>query len=93
MLLVAGVVHSLALMALAGVAFSALPNAALIAFTGTPIREADRDTREVFGADIDVYDLRRAGRIAARLGRTVPVAIRVNPAAAAQGGGRATAQA
>ena len=33
---------------------SALPNAALIAFTGTPIREADRDTREVFGADIDV---------------------------------------
>lgn len=39
---------------------SALPNAALIAFTGTPIREADRDTREVFGADIDVYDLRRA---------------------------------
>ena len=39
---------------------SALPNAALIAFTGTPIREADRDTRQVFGADIDVYDLRRA---------------------------------
>lgn len=39
---------------------SALPHAALIAFTGTPIREADRDTREVFGADIDVYDLRRA---------------------------------
>lgn len=38
----------------------ALPHAALIAFTGTPIREADRDTRAVFGDDIDVYDLRRA---------------------------------
>src|SRR5690606_16107423 len=38
----------------------ALPNAVYIAFTGTPISEADRDTRDVFGPDIDVYDLTRA---------------------------------
>ncbi|WP_006246056.1 type I restriction endonuclease subunit R [Mycolicibacterium tusciae] len=38
----------------------ALPNATFIAFTGTPISEADRDTRDVFGPDIDVYDLTRA---------------------------------
>ncbi len=38
----------------------ALPNAVYIAFTGTPIADADRDTREVFGPDIDVYDLTRA---------------------------------
>lgn len=38
----------------------ALPNAVFIAFTGTPISFADRNTREVFGPDIDVYDLTRA---------------------------------
>lgn len=38
----------------------ALPNAVYIAFTGTPISEGDRDTRDVFGPDIDVYDLTRA---------------------------------
>jgi type I restriction enzyme R subunit len=38
----------------------ALPNAMFIAFTGTPISEADRNTREVFGPNIDVYDLTRA---------------------------------
>ncbi|PKV98974.1 type I restriction endonuclease subunit R [Nocardia fluminea] len=38
----------------------ALPHATLLAFTGTPISEADRNTREVFGPDIDVYDLKRA---------------------------------
>ncbi|MFD8765131.1 type I restriction endonuclease subunit R, partial [Streptomyces mirabilis] len=38
----------------------ALPHATLLAFTGTPISEADRDTREVFGNYIDVYDLKRA---------------------------------
>ncbi|MFI9536805.1 type I restriction endonuclease subunit R [Nocardia fusca] len=38
----------------------ALPHATLLAFTGTPIAEADRNTREVFGPDIDVYDLKRA---------------------------------
>lgn len=48
----------------------ALPNAALIAFTGTPIAEGERDTRRVFGDDIDVYDLHRA----VEDGATVPVA-------------------
>jgi type I restriction enzyme, R subunit len=38
----------------------ALPNAAFIAFTGTPISTAERDTRAVFGAVIDTYDLTRA---------------------------------
>lgn len=47
----------------------ALPNATLIAFTGTPISFADRDTREVFGGYIDVYDLSRA----VEDGATVPV--------------------
>jgi len=47
----------------------ALPRATLIAFTGTPIAEGDRDTRRVFGDDIDVYDLRRA----VADGATVPV--------------------
>ena len=49
---------------------SALPNATLIAFTGTPIAEGERDTRRVFGDDIDVYDLLRA----VDDGATVPVA-------------------
>jgi type I restriction enzyme R subunit len=35
----------------------AMPNAVFIAFTGTPISGVDRNTREVFGPDIDVYDL------------------------------------
>lgn len=48
---------------------SALPNATLIAFTGTPIAEGERDTRRVFGDDIDVYDLLRA----VDDGATVPV--------------------
>ncbi|WP_316668919.1 type I restriction endonuclease subunit R [uncultured Propionibacterium sp.] len=47
----------------------ALPNATLIAFTGTPISEVDRDTREVFGDYVDVYDLSRA----VADGATVPV--------------------
>ncbi|TGG84630.1 type I restriction endonuclease subunit R [Streptomyces albus] len=38
----------------------ALPHATLLAFTGTPISEAERDTREVFGRYIDIYDLKRA---------------------------------
>jgi len=48
---------------------NALPHATLIAFTGTPISFEDRNTREVFGADIDVYDLTRA----VEDGATVPV--------------------
>ncbi|WP_035921252.1 type I restriction endonuclease subunit R [Frankia sp. QA3] len=38
----------------------ALPKATFLAFTGTPLSEADRDTRKVFGDYIDVYDLTRA---------------------------------
>ena len=47
----------------------ALPNATLIAFTGTPISFDDRNTREVFGDYIDIYDLTRA----VADGATVPV--------------------
>lgn len=39
---------------------TALPNATMIAFTGTPIDEWDRNTRGVFGGEIDVYDMNRA---------------------------------
>ncbi|MFY1696722.1 type I restriction endonuclease subunit R [Solwaraspora sp. WMMA2101] len=38
----------------------ALPFATFIAFTGTPVSKADRNTRAVFGEEIDVYDLKRA---------------------------------
>lgn len=38
----------------------ALPNAAFLAFTGTPIALQDRNTQEVFGQVIDTYDLTRA---------------------------------
>ena len=38
----------------------ALPNAMFIGFTGTPISERDRDTEEVFGDYIDVYDMTQA---------------------------------
>ncbi|MEV4252755.1 type I restriction endonuclease subunit R [Spirillospora sp. NPDC049652] len=38
----------------------ALPHATLIAFTGTPISDTERNTRDVFGPYIDVYDLKRA---------------------------------
>lgn len=37
-----------------------LPNATYIGFTGTPIDEKDRNTREVFGDYIDVYDMTQA---------------------------------
>lgn len=47
----------------------ALPNATLIAFTGTPISFDDRNTQEVFGDYIDIYDLSRA----VEDGATVPV--------------------
>ena len=47
----------------------ALPNATLIAFTGTPIAQGERDTQKVFGDYIDVYDLSRA----VADGATVPV--------------------
>ena len=37
-----------------------LPNATYIGFTGTPISSKDKDTREVFGEYIDVYDMTQA---------------------------------
>jgi len=47
----------------------ALPRATLIAFTGTPVSQVDRNTRAVFGDYIDVYALSRA----VADGATVPV--------------------
>lgn len=38
----------------------ALPGASFIGFTGTPISDRDRDTQEVFGSYIDVYDMSQA---------------------------------
>lgn len=35
----------------------ALPNASFIGFTGTPVSDRDRDTQEVFGNYIDIYDM------------------------------------
>lgn len=39
---------------------NALPNATYIGFTGTPISMKDRNTREVFGDYIDIYDMTQA---------------------------------
>lgn len=47
----------------------ALPNAAFIGFTGTPIDSADRSTREIFGDYIDVYDMTQS----VEDGATVPI--------------------
>jgi len=47
----------------------ALPNATFIGFTGTPIENADKDTRAVFGDYISVYDIEDA----VRDGATVPI--------------------
>lgn len=38
----------------------ALPNATFIGFTGTPLSVKDRNTREVFGDYIDIYDMTQA---------------------------------
>jgi type I restriction enzyme, R subunit len=38
----------------------ALPHAAFIGFTGTPIETTDKNTQAVFGNYIDVYDIQRA---------------------------------
>jgi len=38
----------------------ALPNATFIGFTGTPLEREDRNTPEVFGDYIDIYDIERA---------------------------------
>ncbi|MDD3828381.1 MAG: type I restriction endonuclease subunit R [Anaerolineae bacterium] len=47
----------------------ALPNASFIAFTGTPIALADRNTRAVFGDYISIYDIKQA----VYDGATVPI--------------------
>ena len=39
---------------------NSLPNATFIGFTGTPISQKDKNTREVFGEYIDVYDMTQA---------------------------------
>lgn len=39
---------------------NSLPNATYIGFTGTPISAVDRNTREVFGDYIDIYDMTQA---------------------------------
>lgn len=38
----------------------ALPNASYIGFTGTPIATEDKNTREIFGGYIDIYDMTQA---------------------------------
>ena len=47
----------------------ALPNAAFIGFTGTPLSLEDKDTQEVFGRYVSVYDLQDA----VNDGATVPI--------------------
>ena len=47
----------------------ALPHASFIGFTGTPIEQADANTRAVFGEYISVYDIARA----VTDGATVPI--------------------
>lgn len=39
---------------------NSLPNATYIGFTGTPISSKDKNTREVFGDYIDIYDMTQA---------------------------------
>lgn len=47
----------------------ALPNAAFIGFTGTPIESEDKDTRAVFGDYVSIYDIQDA----VEDGATVPI--------------------
>lgn len=47
----------------------AIPNAAFIGFTGTPIELTDKNTRAVFGNYISIYDIQRA----VQDGATVPI--------------------
>ncbi|MEM8530766.1 MAG: type I restriction endonuclease subunit R [Chloroflexota bacterium] len=47
----------------------ALPNASFLGFTGTPIEKTDRNTRQVFGDYISIYDIQRA----VDDGATVPI--------------------
>lgn len=47
----------------------AIPNAAFIGFTGTPVSFADKDTRSVFGDYVSIYDIQDA----VSDGATVPI--------------------
>ncbi|HEY4358998.1 MAG TPA: type I restriction endonuclease subunit R [Acidobacteriaceae bacterium] len=47
----------------------ALPKATYVAFTGTPIARADKDTRAVFGEYVAIYDIEQA----VKDGATVPI--------------------
>jgi type I restriction enzyme R subunit len=38
----------------------ALPNATFIGFTGTPIEDGDKSTRDIFGDEVDIYDMTQA---------------------------------
>ena len=40
----------------------ALPNATFTGFTGTPVEESDRNTKQIFGEYIDIYDIAQAER-------------------------------
>ena len=54
---------------MARIIHDSLPNASFIGFTGTPISGKDRDTQEVFGNYIDIYDMTQA----VKDGATCPV--------------------
>lgn len=54
---------------MARIIHDSLPNASFIGFTGTPISDKDRDTQEVFGNYIDIYDMTQA----VKDGATCPV--------------------
>ena len=45
---------------MARIIHNSLPNASFIGFTGTPISTKDKNTQEVFGQYIDVYDMTQA---------------------------------
>lgn len=47
----------------------ALPSASFLGFTGTPIEQTDRNTRQVFGDYISIYDIQQA----VEDGATVPI--------------------
>jgi type I restriction enzyme R subunit len=47
----------------------ALPNATFVGFTGTPVEQTDKNTPEIFGDYIDIYDIAQAVKDSA----TVPI--------------------
>ena len=62
-----------------------LPNASFIGFTGTPIALKDRDTKEVFGDYISIYDVQQAVLDEATVpiyyeSRHVPIELKATPA-------------